>query len=179
MFLFGDFISRANPTVGAAIIAATGTVLISVFTLVWNRRSERLKEIEQRRYEIELQIREKKLPIYGELVAFFFKIINASKTGNTITEKEMNDFFVQFTEKTVVWGSDSFLQAFSTFRDGAILQAQATTNQQSNPLTLMVNFENLLYAVRIDYGHTNKGLGPGDLLALFINDIRNYIPKQQ
>lgn len=177
--LFWDFISRANPTVGAAIIAASGTILISVFTLVWNRRSERQKEIEERRHEIELEIREKKLPIYGELVAFFFKVFNASKTGTQITEAEMNDFFVKFTEKTVIWGSDRFIQAFSNFRDGAITQAQSGNNQQPDPTAMMVNFENLLYAIRADYGHENTGLGSGDLLALFINDIRDYIKKQQ
>ena len=177
--LFWDFISRANPTVGAAIIAATGTVLISVFTLVWNRRSERQKEIAQRRWEIEQEIRKQKLPIYEELVAFLFEVINTAKSSKPLTVDEMSKRLVYFTQKTVVWGGDSFLQAFSTFRDGAIMQAQATGSQQANPLAMMVNFENLLYAIRADYGHINKGLRQGDLLALFINDIRDYIPKQK
>jgi len=206
LLLFPDYIARSNPTVGAAIIATSGTILISVFTLVWNRRSERQKEIEQRRHEIELELRErqhekelelqerqkeieqrrheielelreKKLPIYGELVAFFFKLFKVSKAQTPLTPEEVQEFFVSLTEKTVIWGSDEFIAAFSKFRDDAV--AQAGNNQQSNTIEMMKNFENLLYVIRRDYGHENKGLGPGDLLALFITDIRKYIEKQK
>jgi hypothetical protein len=114
---------------------------------------------------------------YG--IEFFFKIFNASRTGTQITEAEMTEFFVKFTEKTVIWGSDRFISAFSNFRDSAISQARAGNNQKPDAVAMMVKFEDLLYAIRADYGHENKGLGQGDLLALFVNDIRDYIKKQQ
>lgn len=39
--------------------------------------------------------------------------------------------------------------------------------------------ENVLFAIRSDVGHSNKGLKKGDLLTLFINDIDKALTTQQ
>jgi hypothetical protein len=176
--LFWDFISHSKPEVGAAIIATSGTILVSVFTLAWTRWQERLKDIEQKRWEIEQEIRKQKLPIYEELVAFLFEIINTSSSGKPMPPDQLNKRMIYFTQKTVVWGSNTFLKDFSKFRDSSTLQVQSGSNQTVDYVPMMLNFENLLYSIRADFGHSNKGLGKADLLTLFVNDIHNYIPKR-
>jgi hypothetical protein len=175
--IFWDFISRSKPEVGAAIIAASGTILISVFTLVWTRIWERRKELEQRKWELEQEIRKQKLPIYEELVGFLFDIVDNSRTGKSMTPDEMNKRLIYFTQKTVVWGSDQFLKDFGKFRGVPTNQAQPGSTSLPDPKTIMLNFEKLLYSIRTDFGHENKGLGETDLLILFINDIRDYVKK--
>jgi hypothetical protein len=39
----------------------------------------------------------------------------------------------------------------------------------------MFEIENLLLAIRKDLGHENKGLAPGKVLGLFVNDIHEHI----
>ena len=40
---------------------------------------------------------------------------------------------------------------------------------------MMFAFEDLLFAIRKDLGHSNAGLGRGDLLRGFVNDIDKYL----
>lgn len=39
----------------------------------------------------------------------------------------------------------------------------------------MFYFEDLMLEIRKDLGHKNKGFEKGDVLSLFINDIKNYV----
>lgn len=168
--LFWDYISHSKPEIGAAIIAASGTIIVSVLSFVVGRFLERNKEIEQRKREIEQEIRKAYLPIYQELIDFLFKVIQAQKTSMPITLDEMNTFFTDFTPKILVWGSDRFIRDFSAFRESGIISV-------SDPTKFMLILEKLLYSIRYDCGHENKGLEGGDLLALFITDVRQYINK--
>ncbi len=179
-FLFWSYISHAQPTVGAAIIAASSTILISVLSVVVGRFVERNKELALRHQEIEREIREKHIPTYQELVEFLFKLFLSTKTGTKLTEKEVNSFFANFTQKILVWGSDRFIKDFSIFRETLAASAKQQQNGQAGTLdtNAWLTLEALLYSIRADCGHGNKGLGKGDLLALFINDIRDYIPKE-
>ncbi len=179
--LFWDYISHAQPTVGAAIIAGSFTFIVSVLSVVLAKAFERNKELAQRRWEREQELRQQYIPIYQDLVEFLFRIFTGSKIGKPASPEDMNQFFVSFTQKTLVWGSDKFIKNFSEFREGSVIYAEQAEggNVTNDDLILtMVKLENLLYSIRADCGHENKGLGKGDLLTLFINDIRNYIPKQ-
>jgi hypothetical protein len=42
--------------------------------------------------------------------------------------------------------------------------------------TVLFAFEQMLFEIRRDLGHENNGLGAGDLLRLFINDVDDYLP---
>jgi hypothetical protein len=172
--LFWDYISHAQPEVGAAIIAGSFTVIISVLSVVIARAFERNKELAQMRWEKEQEIRKQYIPIYQELVKFLFRIFTSSKTGNPMSPEELNQFFVSFTQEILVWGSDKFIKEFSEFRESSVEYAERVKGGNATKddlIETMEKLEHLLYSVRVDCGHENKGLGKGDLLTLFINDI--------
>lgn len=178
--LFWDYISHSQPEIGATIIAGSFTLLVSVVSFPVTRMLERNKELAQRRWKQEQELRKQYIPIYQELVEFLFKLFTGSKTGKPMSTEETNIFFVSFTQKTLVWGSDRFLKDFSAFKDSSAVYAQLANSGNTTTADLigaMVVLENLLYSIRADCGHENKGLGKGDLLTLFINDARDYIPK--
>ncbi|HEU5377806.1 MAG TPA: hypothetical protein VFV38_20475 [Ktedonobacteraceae bacterium] len=179
--LFWNYVSHSDPTVGAAIIALSGTILVSVLSAVLARFFEKRKELAIKHQEIEHEIREKHIPTYQELVQFLFKLFLSSKTGTPLSEEEMNNFFTDFTQKVLVWGSDRFIRDFSNFRETIVLYAKKQHSKQAVDADLtktMLALEILLYSIRADCGHGNKGLGKGDLLTFFIKDVRNYIPKE-
>lgn len=145
-----------SPQITAAIIAGVATVLVSVFSILWSKRSERLREIEQEQ-------RKQKLPIYEEFVAFVLKLILAEKLGNKpVPEKEMIKFMSTFAQKLIVWGADEVLSEYVAFRHMA-----AT----GSGLQIAFAVEKLLLAIRKDIGHKNAKLQSGDILRVFINDI--------
>ena len=79
----------------------------------------------------------------------------------------MLHFVVNFNRRLIVWGADSVIKEWSTFK---------SLHEVGNapPVMNLIAIERILYAIRADMGHKNKGLGQGDLLAIFINDVHSY-----
>ncbi len=180
-FLFWDFISRSNPTVGAAIIAGSFTFLVSALTLIWTRHSDKQKDIELKRKEIEQEHRHAKIPAYTEFIEFLFKLFNAQKTNTTMSPDEVVKAMQDFTKKILIWGSDSVIKDYAIFSEYSVSieerKIKGETISQAETMKTMLLFEKLLYDIRADLGHENKGLGECDLLTLFINDIREEQKK--
>ncbi|MBW4542150.1 MAG: hypothetical protein KME43_23880 [Myxacorys chilensis ATA2-1-KO14] len=161
MKIAADLLLALDPRVAAAIVAASATVLVSVFSVLVSKFLERRAKIIQ-------EIRDKKIPVYEELIDFVFKIVRSSKKGEQLPEDEVEDFMFSFTQQVIVWGSDSVLHAFYKFRHNG----DSGDGQQA-----VLCMEELLLAIRRDLGHGNKGLSQGKILGLFINDFDQYMDK--
>ena len=157
------------PAIAAAIIAPAATVIVSVISIVLGKYFES-------RNLIQKEQREKKIPVYEDLINFVSKIQMSTKAGNTPpSEEEMVNFMSGFTQRIMVWGSDEVLTAFVRFR--RVPTDDAAT--KANPFGLMFSYEQLILAIRRDLGHKNKALSTGDILRLSINDIDQYLPKRK
>jgi hypothetical protein len=180
-FLFWSFIAQSNPTVGAAIIAGSITFLISTLTLIWTRHSDKQKDIEVKRKEIEQEHRQAKIPAYTEFVEFLFKLFNAQRTNVSMPLDDVIKAMQDFTKKILIWGSDSIIKDYTIFSEYSISIEERKKNGEIIPqvdtMKTMLLFEKLLYDIRADLGHDNKGLGECDLLTLFVNDIREEQKK--
>lgn len=116
--------------------------------------------------------RQKKIPVYEELMKFLFKLMMADKTKDKpLTEKEIIKFMSNFTQKILVWGADDVILKFYKFRQVGILCPD------NPPPNILFCVEDLLLAIRKDLGHKNKGLDRGKLLGLFVNDIDEFMAK--
>ncbi len=152
-----------NSDLAVAIVAASLTGLVSVITLIVSKRQESQSLVQQ-------QIREKKIPIYEQLISFLINAILADKIGKEkMSEQEMVKKFAEFVEELIIWGSDGVLLRYEQFRNA--------TNRGVSPAELMFIFEALLLEIRKDLGHSNKSLSQGKLLGLFINDVEKHLPK--
>lgn len=149
---------------GAALVAASGTIIVSVASVVVSRYLEA-------RATLRREHRERKIPVYEDLIRFVFKVMMGVKTGDAPSEKEMIEFMSDFSQRSMVWASDDVLNAWIRFR-GASIDASA---QASNDFSVMFVYEDLLRAIRKDLGHKNKGLNTGKILSLFVTDIAKYV----
>lgn len=52
---------------------------------------------------------------------------------------------------------------------------------QENPVTTenLFMLEEIVFEIRKDMGQKRKGLKQGDLLSFFVNDIKNYLPRNR
>jgi uncharacterized membrane protein (DUF485 family) len=149
--------------VAAALIVASATIVVSVITVIVAKYYERKRSIE-------LEHRNKKIPMYEEFVEFLFKILmNEKLQGKQITEEEMMRFITIFTQKLIVWGSDDVVTHWSKYKK---IYAKEDT---PDAMLGMFQMEKLLLSIRKDTGHKNKSLKKGDILGLFINDIDKYL----
>ncbi|MCM3629737.1 hypothetical protein M3194_20560 [Paenibacillus glycanilyticus] len=159
-----NLFSSLQKEVFAAIVAATGTILVSVFSVIFTKYLERKRSIEQ-------ELRDKKIPMYESFVEFWFDILYKKKiTGEAMTEKEMLDFYKEFTQKILVWGSDGVIKKWSQYRSKTVNIEHKGLDRE-----LLFEFEELLLEIRKDTGHKNKSINKGDLLGLFINDIKEHL----
>jgi len=159
-----DNIDKVNPNIIVASIAGSVTI-IGYFI---SRYIERKKVVE-------LQIREQKLPIYEEFVAFLMKMLFDDSYRNLSEDeksKKIMDFMLDFTPKSLLWFSDETLLAIINWRN----ISQKISNGEDSTIALK-SLENVFFAFRKDVGHANKKINKGDLLSLFITDIDTYRDK--
>jgi hypothetical protein len=148
-----------DPGVAAALIAATATVLISVVSLILQRRWEQRRAIEEAQ-------REHKRVVYVEFIDFLFR-----SATDPPGEAEIERFIKEFSPKLILWGGEAVLSEYGAFRATAIPETEeAAVNAE-----ILFAFERVLYAVRRDLGHPDKDLRRGDLLRLYINDVDDYL----
>jgi hypothetical protein len=124
--------------------------------------------------QVRTEQREKKAFIYEELTGFFFKEIFASKLKDSeqiiskeAKEKEIVEFLTAHTPKIIMWGSDEVLREFYLFRSMSL----EVESDPKRVFDVIRKFEELLFSIRRDLGHKNKGLRKNNILGLFINDV--------
>lgn len=147
--------------VAATLVVGLITASASIFAVIKSKQAEHRRDIEN-------DLRKQKAPIYEEFSSFLFKVLMASKTGEAISEEETLQFVVDFNRKLIVWGEDNVIREWSNFK-------RLHEVSDSPPILTVIAIEKILYAIRADMGHKNKGLGQGDLLAIFINDVHAYL----
>lgn len=165
--IFFDWFSSLQKEVAAGIIVASATVLISVFSLIFSKHYEHKRDIRK-------EHNSKKIPIYEKLINFIFKVLFAEKTGeNPLSEQEIIKFLTEFTPALIIWGDDEVIKSFCLFRDKAVNMASG----KSDP-NILFFVEELWLTMRKDLGHKDKKIQKGDLLSLFITDIKKYLPQK-
>ncbi|WP_412495000.1 hypothetical protein [Shewanella algae] len=155
-----------DPKLGAGMIAASATVLVSVVSVLFSKKQEH-------KVDIENQLREKKIPIYENIIEFIFLITFAEKLGKAQpTEQEMIAFFADTTRDLVIWGSKDIVQAFGNFKD--MLGSCAANGDTAG---MLATVEDFLFAIRKDLGHKHTKITRGEILRLYINDVDTYFPQ--
>lgn len=129
-----------------------------------------LSQYMARRATVAEDIRKQKVEVYKEFLTFAFRLFQGtSDKGEELSEAEIQGFFWGWTPKLLMWGPDPVVNTYVAWKN------IYTENTNINPATAVIAFEQLLFALRADVGHLNKGLEQGDILSLFITDIRELL----
>lgn len=154
----------AEASVAAAVVAGSATVLVSILSLVVGKLLESRAKVRE-------EHRQKKIPVYEELIEFLFQVLFAQKLGKEpLSETEINQFFAQFTPRLVIWGAGGVIKSFGDMREFSPQLAES-----ERPVEVMFLYERVLFEIRRDLGHSRTELQKGELLRLFITDIRRYL----
>ena len=154
------YVLSLNSDIAVAVIAAAATIFVSVISIV-------LGKIYEVRYQIQQEIREKKIPVYEELIHFMQRVFANEKLKVKPSEEELQKFFLEWQQKVMIWGSDSVLKDWIKWRRVSI--NAAGTHEA------VFLYEQLILQIRCDLGHKNKNLKRGAILSLFVNDIYKYV----
>jgi len=143
-------LSGANPQFSAGILTAGGAVLVGVLSVIGGK-------ILERKAAIAKELRDKKSPVYEELLRLMFRLLTSAQQDKPVTPEETAISLAEFTQRLMVWGSDEVVSAWAQFLQGG----------NDDPKQLGYSMERVILSIRRDLGHKNANIAPGDLLGLF------------
>jgi hypothetical protein len=173
-------LTQAAPEVTAAVIVASGTVLVSGLGYFYARIQQERIARQERQRTLEQEQRDQRAPIYAEFMEFWFRMFTASE-DELVRGKERAEHLEGFSQKLVAWGSDDFLQAYSKLRDTLdfeTYQAHDFRPENKADRTRFLAFERVLFTIRSDLGYSNEELRPGALLRMFLPDSKVEVIMQ-
>lgn len=148
----------------AVIIVALITGSVSIFGVVVSSVVGKYIDYKTKRQEYLTQKREAS---YGEFVDMVYKIQRTCKNKNEYTQEEMTSDISKFSKQLTLWGSHRVVNKWVEFREKG-----ANPKFASDNLFLM---EDIMNEMRHDLGL--KKVKKGNLLAFFVNDIKDFMKK--
>lgn len=163
----GGFINRLS-NMDAVVIVALITGSVSILGVVISSIVSKIVEYRQntKRY-----LYEKKEEPYSEFIEMVYKIQEKGKAKENINDEEMLDDIFSFSKKLTLWGSNKVIRKWLAFR-------KISQEQNDNTENLFM-LEEIIFEIRKDMGQKKSGLEKGDILAFFVNDIEDYLPKDK
>ena len=148
---FLAFLKDVDPQVAAQIIAASGTVIVTVATIVAGQLMAKNRETREAH-------REKKTKLYN---GFLNMVKDLLQAGGSATPEEYVERIRSFNSELILYGSPDVIKAYHKWNTAA------QTLGGANPAVILV-VDELYRAFRKDLGLSNRSLGKGDLVQLYL-----------
>jgi predicted membrane metal-binding protein len=172
-FLWGGLV-ELPPAVLSPLLVTAGTVVSVVVTVAGG-------QLLQRRAETEKAQRPRKVEIYERFMEKWAELLQLGKTPEQRKAINPSDpktvqYLAQFSREVILWGSDGVLKEYARFMGQTRESASGVSNSGEEALFL---FEQTLFQIRRDLGHSNRGLVEGDVLRLFVTDIDKVLTARR
>ena len=171
-------ISAMSLDLRAMLLAALATPIVAILSVV-------ITHFYAKRREIEAALRAPKIHFYEEFLNEYFELLLEciqKKPGNAQgrklgarLQKKMVDHTAKTARKLMLWGGRDTVRAYLKMRDQASRGSESETGK-GIPI-IMQQFEDLLFTIRHELGHSRRGMSRGDLLKLFITDIDRFLGR--
>lgn len=163
-----SFVNRLS-SMDVVVIVALITGSVSILGVVI---SSIVSKVIEYRQNIKRYLYEKKEEPYSEFIEMVYKIQENVKENKEQNDKEMSDGIFSFSKKLTLWGSSRVIRKWLAFR-------KISQEQKDNPTDILFILEEIIFEIRKDMGQKKSGLKQGDILAFFVNDIKDYLPKDK
>lgn len=160
-----EWIASLSSTLDAVVVVALITGAVSIVGVIISSIIAKVIEYKHKRQEYLTQKREES---YGEFVEMVYKLQKNGKNDYTYTQKEMMEDLSRFSRKITLWGSSKVVNKWVEFRENG-------TNPQTAAQNLFL-LEEIMNEMRKDLGL--KKVQKGNLLAFFVNDIKQIMKKK-
>ena len=150
----------------AVIIVALITGAVSITGVIISSIIGKIIEYKKSRQEYLAKKREEP---YTDFIDMIYKVLQNTKEKTPNNEQDMIDDISRFSKNITLWGSPQVVKKWVKFRENGM-----------NPETAEENvflIEEIMNEMRKDLGL--KKVKKGNLLAFFINDIKNVIENKQ
>ena len=152
-------------------VIALVTAVASVVAVLITKYYDKKREIEQ-------QQRVQKIKFYDEFLSEFFGWMNKLSEDNVSRKsnkevRDFKDFATKIGCNLLLWAGKDVIQEYIKFRKLAFLSDDLFEQFEHGWLSLL-QFERIVFEIRKELGHKNKGKNKPkqlDFLCLYINDV--------
>jgi len=157
-------------TLDTVLIIALISASITIFGLVVNSVISIFLKTSEYKNKARTELRTKMEKPYAGFVSFIFDILMGIKSTNPMNEAEMTKSMTEFSKEVILYGSNKVVKKWSAYR---------TSAAKLPPIDNLKQLESVLYAIRKDLGFKKRRMKEGDILSLFINDIKDILKKKE
>ena len=150
------FDTTSDKIVVVALITGIASFISLIVTKIIDQHQKRREYLDQKREKP-----------YREFIDMIYKIQQNSKNGNKYTNEEMIKDLMVFSKEITLWGSSSVIKKWVKFRENGMKENSGYEN--------LLLTEDIMNAMRKDLGL--RKVKKGNLLAFFINDIKDAMKK--
>ena len=150
------FDTTSDKIVVVALITGIASFISLIVTKIIDQHQKRREYLDQKREKP-----------YREFIDMIYKIQQNSKNGNKYTNEEMIKDLMVFSKEITLWGSSSVIKKWVKFRENGMKENCGYEN--------LLLTEDIMNAMRKDLGL--RKVKKGNLLAFFINDIKDAMKK--
>ncbi len=161
-----DWAKNVASKLDVVIIVALITGVVSLVGVIFSSVISKIIDYRKSRQEYLAQKREGP---YAEFVDMIYKIQQNVKNEGYYTEEQMLSDLSKFSKQITLWGSSNVVNLWVKFRENGAKPDSGTEN-----LLLM---EKIMNEMRKDLGL--KKVKKGNLLAFFVNDIKQALKKKK
>lgn len=162
---FIDWLKNLTSTLDAVIVVALITGTVSIIGVIFTTIIAKIIDSKHKRRDYLTHKRE--MP-YGEFIDMVYKLQMSKKPGHEYTQEEMLDDISKFSKQITLWGSPKVVNMWVEFRENGLNPEAAIKN--------LFLLEDIMNEMRKDLGL--KKVSKGNLLAFFINDIKQTMSKK-
>lgn len=148
----------------AVVVVALITGMVSIVSVVISSVVGKFFDYSKSRQEYLAKKREKP---YAAFIQMIYKLQNLNKGSTPYTQEEMIQDIKDFSQDITLWGSPNVVNKWVEFREKATDPTSAIQN--------LFLVESIMNEMRRDMGL--KKARKGNLLAFFVNDIKDVIKK--
>ena len=123
------------------------------------------------RNKVATELRAKMEKPYSEFVSLIFGLVEYTKTSKSMSDAEIMERMIRFSKEVTLYGSNEVVKKWAEYKTSAANNLE--------PLESMVRLEDILFAIREDLGMKKRGMAKGDLLSLFINDVKEVLQDKK
>lgn len=159
-----SWVSETLPKMDAVVVVALITGAVSILGVLLS--SIVAKALEYKRARREYLTQKREAP-YSEFVEMVYKIQQSAKPGREYPQEEMIDDLLRFSKQITLWGSPRVVNNWVKFKENALKTDSGLDN--------LLLTEEIMNDMRRDLGL--RKVKKGNLLAFFVNDIKDAIKK--
>lgn len=103
---------------------------------------------------------------YSGFISLIYDMMESTKSSKAMSEREILERMIAFSKEVTLYGSNKVVKRWARYR---------TSADRLAPKDNVIQLESILFTIREDLGIKKGKMKKGEILSLFINDVKEVL----